>query len=144
MDVRAILKKKGDRVVTINPEATIGETAQVLKREGIGALVVSDDSGAILGIVSERDIVGGLGDPKRRAGLLEAQVSALMTRDVVTCSPADQVQKCMLLMTEHHIRHLPVTQDGAMVGVVSIGDIVKSRLEELESEAGFLRDMIAS
>jgi CBS domain-containing protein len=144
MDVNAILKGKGDTVITIAPEATVGEAAQILKREGIGALVVSDDGSSVLGIVSERDIVGGLGDLTRRERLLEAQVSALMTREVVSCSPADEVQKCMQLMTEHHIRHLPVMEDGAMIGLVSIGDIVKSRLGELESEAGFLRDMIAS
>jgi len=144
MDVSAILKGKGDTVITIAPEATVGEAAQILKREGIGALVVSVDGSSVLGIVSERDIVGGLGDVTRRERLLEAQVSALMTREVVSCSPADEVQKCMQLMTEHHIRHLPVMEDGAMIGLVSIGDIVKSRLGELESEAGFLRDMIAS
>jgi CBS domain-containing protein len=130
-------------VITVAPETTIGETAEVLKREGIGALVVCDVAGHILGIVSERDIVGALGDVNRRDGLLDAQVSALMTRDVVTCEPGDRVQTCMQLMTEHHIRHIPVTENGAMVGLVSIGDIVKSRLEELESEAGFLREMIA-
>ncbi len=144
MDVKAILKKKGDKVITISPEATVGEAAQVLKREGIGALVVAEQVGDILGIVSERDIVGALGDVARRERLLEAKVSALMTREVVTCSPADEVQKCMQLMTEHHIRHLPVMDNGAMVGLVSIGDIVKSRLEDLETEAGFLRNMIAS
>ena len=144
MNVKAILKGKGDKIVTIAPEATVGEAAQVLKREGNGALVVSDGGGGVLGILSERDIVAGLGDVTRRERLLEAQVSALMTREVVTCSPADEVQKCMHLMTEHHIRHLPVMDGGAMVGLVSIGDIVKSRLEELESEAGFLRNIIAS
>ncbi len=144
MDVKAILKKKGDKVITISPDATVGEAAQVLKREGIGALVVGGDGGNVLGIVSERDIVAGLGDVTRRERLLEAKVSALMTREVVTCAPADEVQKCMQLMTEHHIRHLPVMDDGTMVGLVSIGDIVKSRLEDLENEAGFLRNMIAS
>jgi len=144
MDVRASLQKKGDKVVTIAPETTVGETTQILRRERIGAVVVCDGAGGIQGIVSERDIVGGLGDDKRREGLLESQVSTLMTRDVVTCSPADDARKCMQLMTDRHIRHLPVVEDGAMVGLVSIGDIVKSRLEDLESEAGFLRGMIAS
>ena len=143
MDVKTILKAKGDKVVTIAPEATVGEAAQVLKREGIGALVVSDDAKGVLGILSERDIVAGLGDVTRRERLLDAQVSALMTRDVVTSGPDDEVQKCMQLMTEHHIRHLPVMSDGAMIGLVSIGDVVKNRLEELENEAGFLRNMIA-
>lgn len=144
MDVRAILNRKGDKVITIAPDTTVGETAQILKREQIGALVVCDDRRDILGIVSERDIVAALGDINRREGLLEARVSALMTRDVVTISPATKVQECMQLMTEHHIRHLPVTDDGALVGLVSIGDVVKSRLEALESEADFLRNMIAS
>ncbi|MDH3228974.1 MAG: CBS domain-containing protein [Alphaproteobacteria bacterium] len=144
MNVKAILKQKGDKVIKIAPEATVGEAAQVLKREGIGALVVSDQAGKIQGIVSERDIVAALGDVTRRERLLEAQVNALMTREVVSCTPADEVQKCMHLMTEHHIRHLPVMEDGVMIGLVSIGDIVKSRLGELESEAGFLRNIIAS
>lgn len=144
MDVRALLNRKGDKVITIAPDTTVGETAQILKGEQIGALVVCDDRRDILGIVSERDIVAALGDINRREGLLEARVSALMTRDVVTISPATKVQECMQLMTEHHIRHLPVTDDGALVGLVSIGDVVKSRLEALESEADFLRNMIAS
>jgi len=143
MNVETILKGKGANVVTIEPEATIGEAAQILKRERIGSLVVSGDGSNVLGIISERDIVAGLGDVTRRARLLEAPVSALMTRDIVTCAPADPVQKCMMLMTEHHVRHLPVMNDGSMIGLVSIGDVVKNRLEELESEAGFLRDMIA-
>jgi CBS domain-containing protein len=144
MNVETILKAKGAKVVTIEPEATIGEAARILKRERIGALVVSDDGSGVQGILSERDIVAGLGDVTRRGRLLEAPVSALMTRDIVTCGPADTVQKCMMLMTEHHVRHLPVMNDGSMIGLVSIGDAVKNRLEELESEAGFLRDIIAS
>jgi CBS domain-containing protein len=142
MNVETILRGKGTKVVTIEPEATVSEAARILKRERIGALVVSD-GGAVKGILSERDIVSGLGDPTRRSRLLESPVSTLMTRDVVTCTPTDSVQKCMVLMTEHHIRHLPVMNDGDMVGVVSIGDVVKNRLEELESEAGFLREIIA-
>lgn len=142
MNVETILRGKGTKVVTIEPEATISEAAQILKRERIGALVVAEN-GEVRGILSERDIVAGLGDPTRRSRLLESPVSTAMTRDVVTCTPKDSVQKCMVLMTEHHIRHLPVMNDGDMVGVVSIGDVVKNRLEELESEAGFLREMIA-
>lgn len=142
MNVEAILRGKGTKVVTVEPEATVAEAARILKRERIGALIVSTD-GAVKGILSERDIVSGLGDPTRRSRLLESPVSMLMTRDVVTCAPQDSVQKCMVLMTEHHIRHLPVLDDANMIGVISIGDVVKNRLEELESEAGFLREMIA-
>lgn len=143
MNVESILKGKGVRVITIKPDATIGEAARILKRERIGALIVSDDGSNVRGIVSERDIVGGLGDVTRRARLLESPVSGLMTRDVVTVSPGESVQNCMVQMTERRFRHLPVISDGKLVGVVSIGDIVKSRLGELENEAGFLREMIS-
>ena len=143
MNVDSILKNKGGNVVTTSPDATVGEVASVLRKEAIGAMVVLDDGGKVLGIVSERDIVNALGDPIRRRDLLESPVSALMTRNVVTCTPEDTVQTCMSLMTERRCRHLPVLHDGAMIGIVSIGDLVKRRLDELEKEAGFLREMIA-
>lgn len=143
MNVESILKGKGIKVVTIEPEATIGDAAKILKRERIGALIVSDDGSNVRGIVSERDIVSGLGDMTKRARLLESPVSGSMTREVVTVSPEESVQDCMVKMTEQRFRHLPVVSDGKLVGVVSIGDIVKSRLEELENEAGFLREMIS-
>ncbi len=144
MNVESILRTKGAKVVTIAPDTTIGEAAKLLKRERIGAVVVSEDGSTVAGILSERDIVSGLAEPTRRAGLVEQPVSALMTREVLTCDPADAVEKCMHLMTDRRVRHLPVVQGGKMVGLVSIGDVVKNRLEELESEAGFLRDLIAS
>jgi CBS domain-containing protein len=144
MNVEAILKTKGAKVVTITPETTVGEAAKVLKRARIGALVVSDDGANVRGILSERDIVVAMGDPTKRSGLLEKPVSCLMTREVLTCVPEDTVQKCMAMMTERRVRHLPVMHEERMIGLISIGDVVKNRLEELESEAGFLRELIAS
>ena len=144
MNVETILKTKGAKVVTITPETVVGEATKVLKRARIGALVVSDNGANVLGILSERDIVSAMGDPTKRSGLLEKPVSCLMTREVMTCVPEDTVQKCMALMTERRIRHLPVVVDDRMIGLISIGDVVKNRLEELESEAGFLRELIAS
>jgi CBS domain-containing protein len=144
MNVEAILKTKGAKVVTITQETIVGEATKILKRARIGALVVSDDGANVVGILSERDIVSAMGDPTKRAGLLEKPVSCLMTRDVMTCVPEDTVQKCMALMTERRIRHLPVVLEGRMIGLISIGDVVKNRLEELESETGFLRELIAS
>jgi len=144
MNVETILKTKGGTVITIRPDATIGEAARTLKRSRIGALVVSENGADVLGIVSERDIVGGLADPARQDSILDAPVSELMTSEVLTCRPEDSVQHCMAVMTERRVRHLPVVRDGQMIGLVSIGDVVKNRLEELESEAGFLRNLIAS
>lgn len=144
MNVETILKTKGAKVVTITPETVVGEATKVLKRARIGALVVSDDGAIVLGILSERDIVSAMGDPTKRSGLLEKPVSCLMTREVMTCVPEDTVQKCMALMSERRIRHLPVVLEDRLIGLISIGDVVKNRLEELESEAGFLRELIAS
>lgn len=143
MNVKTILKGKGTDVVTVTPKTSVGEAAKILRRAGIGAVVVTSDGGAIEGILSERDIVSAMGDPTKRVGILQKPVSGLMTRDVVTCAPADTVQACMVLMTEHRVRHLPVMENDQMVGLISIGDVVKNRLEELESEAGFLRELIA-
>lgn len=144
MNVETILRGKGADVVTVKPETTVGEAAKLLKRAGIGAVVVSGDGNDVKGILSERDIVVAMGDPTKRSGILDKPVSALMTRDVFTCMPQDTVQACMAMMTEHRIRHLPVIQNDRMVGLISIGDVVKNRLEELESEAGFLREMIST
>jgi len=144
MNVEAILRTKGAKVVTVTPETTVSEAAKILKRARIGAVVVSSDGSDILGILSERDIVNTMAEPTKRTGLLEKPVSALMTRDVLTCVPEDSVQKCMALMTDSRVRHLPVVRADRMIGLVSIGDVVKNRLEELEIEAGFLRELIAS
>jgi CBS domain-containing protein len=140
MNVEAILRSKGKSVATIRPEANIGEAVGELKRRGIGALVVSGDGSRVDGILSERDIVHALAD--QGAGLLTRPVSELMTRRVITCVPEDSVGDLMARMTERRFRHLPVVKDGRLCGIVSIGDLVKIRLEEVEFEASSLRSFI--
>ncbi len=140
MQVCQILKAKGSKVVTIGPEATIAEAVASLKRAGIGALVVTDEGRGVIGILSERDIVRSL--EKHGRGLLDKRVNELMSRAVVTCGVASRVEELMREMTLHRIRHLPVVEDGQLVGIISIGDVVKTRLEELETETTLLRDYI--
>ena len=141
MNVETILKAKGSAVVTIVPSATIAEAVALLARKRIGALVVSVDGRDPLGILSERDIVQGLG--ARGASLLERQVDEIMTRSVITCSPQDRLADLMALMTERRIRHLPVLNGGRLAGLVSIGDVVKNRLDEIEWETSSLKTYIA-
>jgi CBS domain-containing protein len=101
-------------------------------------MVVSEDARTVLGIVSERDVVRGLAD--RGPSIMSEPVSAVMTRDVVTCTPRDGVKQLMAEMTRRRIRHLPVLSDGRLCGIVSIGDVVKNRLEEMETETNVLRE----
>lgn len=140
MQVREILAAKGRRVVTIRPDATISTLIHRLALERIGALVVSEDGARLDGIVSERDIIHALAD--RGADLLapDVPVAEIMTRHVTTCAPEDTVKSVMQVMTQRRIRHLPVCEGGRLVGIISIGDAVKSRVEEVELEANVLRD----
>ena len=143
MKVQDILRAKGDkgdRCATVQPDATVDTVSHRLKLEGCGALVVSSDGHKVEGIVSERDIVRGL--PDHGASLLTMSVSDIMTSEVKTCAPGDKVTEIMGEMTRHRIRHLPVTQDGKLCGIISIGDVVKNRLDELETETHVLRDYI--
>ena len=142
MRVEAILKAKGSEVATALPDASVGEIARILSKKRIGVIVVCGKKDELLGIVSERDIVRGLasiGD-----GLAERPVSEFMSTDVKTCSPSDNVGTLMETMTEHRIRHLPVMADGRLCGIVSIGDVVKWRVEEIQSEAEALRTYVTS
>ena len=142
MNVETILRDKGDWVATIRPDATIADAVDMLNRERIGALVVSDDGGGdVVGMLSERDIVIALG--RHGEGLLSRPVEEIMTRNVVTCEPGDTVGELMAEMTNRRIRHLPVVADGRLRGIVSIGDVVKNRLGEVEFEASSLRSFIA-
>ena len=141
MNVETILRDKGRAVATIRPDQTIAAALAALRERNIGALVVSDDGERVDGIVSERDIVHGLAD--RGAALLALNVATVMSRRVATCGPADSVADLMAEMTSRRIRHLPVVRDGRLVGIVSIGDLVKSRLDEIEYEALSLRSFIA-
>ena len=141
MNVDSILKTKGNVVVTVTPDEKVAVAAAKLKREKIGALIVSEDGIGVSGILSERDIARALAD--HGAGLGELAVGELMTRKVITCTPDDTVENLMATMTKHRIRHLPVMARGALCGVVSIGDVVKNRLEEVGREADSLRAYIA-
>lgn len=141
MNVHTILRGKGKSVVTIHPDATVERAVAVLRLRGIGALVVSDDGENVVGILSERDIVEALG----RVGseLLGFSVAEVMTAPVVTCEPEDSVSELMAEMTNRRIRHFPVLDAGRLIGIVSIGDLVKSRLDEIEFEAHSMRSFIA-
>ena len=141
MNVHTILRDKGKSVVTIHPDATVERAVAVLRLSGIGALVVSDDGENVVGILSERDIVEALG---RLGGeLLAVSVAEVMTSPVVTCEPEDSVAELMAEMTNRRIRHFPVLDDGRLTGIVSIGDLVKNRLDEIEFEAHSMRSFIA-
>ncbi len=140
MKVRDMLVTKGDQVATIRPDVTIETALQRLKQERIGALVASDDGYTVAGIISERDIVRGL--PDHGAALLEMKVSEIMTQSVKTCGLHASVQEIMREMTRSKFRHMPVVSEGRLCGVISIGDVVKNRLEELETETDVLRDYI--
>jgi len=142
MQVAAILKEKGGEVVTANSDDTVAEITKVLMKEGIGAVVVTGAGGKVAGILSERDIVRAI--PDKGAKILEARVGDLMTRDVVTCTPDMLVDEVRKQMTDGRFRHMPVVVDGKLAGIISVGDVVKQRLGELEAEAGALRSYIAS
>ena len=141
MNVETILRDKGDWVATIRPDATIAAAIDMLNRERVGALVVSEDGGEVAGVLSERDIVRALG--RHGEDLLSRAVEDIMTRDVITCEPGDTVGELMSEMTNRRIRHLPVVIEGRLRGIVSIGDVVKNRLDEVEFEASSLRSFIA-
>ncbi len=142
MNVETILRYKGRNVVTVAPDARIAAAVGLLRRHGIGALVVSGDGSSVDGILSERDIVHALADHGARA--LELEVAQLMSRRVVTGKPGDSVADLMGLMTDRRFRHVPIVENGALTGIVSIGDVVKNRLDEVESEATSMREFIAS
>jgi CBS domain-containing protein len=141
MNVEAILRTKGQAVATIRPDETVGAALDQLVSRNIGALVVSEDGESVDGIISERDIVHGIAG--RGADLLSLKIAEVMTRPVATCDPSDTVDQLMAEMTNRRIRHFPVVQDGRLCGIVSIGDVVKSRLDEVEYEARSLRSFIA-
>lgn len=129
MRIADVLRSKGTEVATIAPTATVSELLAKLSENNIGAMVVLADDG-IAGIVSERDIVRRLHE--RGSAALRAPVSEIMTTDVATCTPDETVDHLTVLMTERRIRHVPVVSNGRLAGIVSIGDVVKSRMDELE------------
>jgi len=141
MRIRDVLQRKGDEVVTITPDAPITELIRLLGDKNIGAAVVSHDGNSVEGIVSERDVVRRL---VGGAESMSAPVSTIMTSDVTSCGPGTTIDEIMKLMTEHRIRHIPVIVDGGLVGIVSIGDVVKMRIGELEFEREQLSTYISS
>jgi CBS domain-containing protein len=140
MTVKSILARKGHAVHTIEPTATLATAARVLTEKGIGALVVLGTDHRVIGIVSERDLVRALAE--RGASVLTEPLAQVMTRKVVTCGQAETVGGLMEQMTTGKFRHLPVIEQGELVGIVSIGDVVKHRLKQMEQESAALRDYI--
>lgn len=142
MQVKDVLSHKGDDVATIAMSASVRDVIAALADHGVGALVVSDDGKTVSGIVSERDVVRALN--KFGPPLLDLRVTDIMTTAVRTCLPADEVRDVARTMTDRRFRHMPVTVDGLLSGIVSIGDLVKGRVDELEAEHDQLVEYISS
>ncbi len=139
MKVAEILKQKGQNVISVRPTESIETLSHRLRLARIGAMVVVGEGGALDGIISERDIIHGIAEHGPKC--LELTVADLMTQRVITCTPDDNVTRIAQQMTENRIRHLPVVEGAKLVGVVSVGDVVKNRLEEMSLEASVLRDL---
>jgi CBS domain-containing protein len=142
MTVDHILRSKGRDVVTIEPNRTLGEAARLLSERKIGAVVVSDTFRPVLGILSERDIVRAVA--QNGASALDQPISTFMTEKVVTCTGHSAINELMEMMTQGKFRHVPVVEGTGLAGIVSIGDIVKHRLAEVEAETRAMRDYIAT
>jgi CBS domain-containing protein len=142
MNVASILKLKGRTVVTAKSDASLLEIAKLLEHHGIGCVVVEGDEGKVAGIVSERDIVRAIG--RSGSKILKEPVSTYMTTTVVTAREADTIDRLMAEMTTHRFRHMPIVERGRLIGLVSIGDVVKMRIAEAEMEAAAMREYIAT
>lgn len=141
MHVAAVLKRKGGTIISVRPTDTVSDAAKILSQHRIGAVLVIDDLGHPSGILSERDIVRCVAAQGPVA--LDKRASELMTRDIVTCQPTDTVAQVMAQMTQGRFRHVPVMEDGRLIGVISIGDVVKARLDDAEMEVESLRGYVA-
>jgi signal-transduction protein with cAMP-binding, CBS, and nucleotidyltransferase domain len=139
MQVDNILKRKQPAVLWVPPVLSIGEVAERLRATDVGVMIVSNDGESLLGLISERDIAHGLA--LHGAALHSLKVSDLMTRSVISCVPEDGIADIARIMTMRRIRHIPVVSCGKVVGVVSIGDVLKSRISEIELEANVMRDL---
>jgi CBS domain-containing protein len=142
MLVSHILREKGRDVLAIGPAATLAEAARVLTKNRIGALIVRDGDGALSGIISERDIVRAVAE--EGAPALALTVETRMTKDVATCEQNDTIEEIMETMTRCRFRHMPVVEDDAIIGIISIGDVVKTRIAETLREAQALKEYIAT
>jgi CBS domain-containing protein len=142
MSAREILRKKSGRVVTVEPNMPLSHAARLLMRHGIGGLPVVDRGGALIGFLSERDIVNAVdGHP---GSIQDVPVDEAMRRPPPTCAPDDPLHAVMARMTRDRLRHLVAVDGGGIAGVISVGDLVKHRLEQLETETGVLRDILAA
>ena len=141
MNVEQLLSGKGHDVISVQPHRTLAEAIRTLSEKRIGAVVVMGADGALVGILSERDIIPALGDPGPSP--LEIAVSRSMTSKVVTCRPQTSVDELMEIMTTGRFRHVPVVENGRVTGIVSIGDVVKHRVAAIEAESQAMRDYIA-
>lgn len=142
MLISTILHEKGGDIISVTATTSIEDVTKVLKERRIGAVLVLEDDGTIDGVLSERDIVRGLASDGTAVLKLEART--LMTRDVITCTSAQDLRGAMEIMTKNRIRHLPIVDDGKLIGLISIGDLVKYRISEAEQEAEALRGYIAT
>ncbi|MDB5433215.1 MAG: inosine-5-monophosphate dehydrogenase [Caulobacter sp.] len=142
MLVSQILKDKGDLVFTASPNETVGAVAALLHSRRVGAMVVVDEDGGVVGILSERDIVSAVAESG--PGGLTKTIAGFMTRDVIFAQPHEKVDDLLERMTDRRIRHLPVVRDGRLAGIISIGDLVKSKISEVEAEASGLKAYIAA
>jgi CBS domain-containing protein len=142
MNVEHILSEKGRQVVTIGPEASLMDAGRMLSEKRIGAVVVADPGNPVLGILSERDIVRAVAT--NGVAALDEPVSRYMTAKVVTCTTRSAINDLMETMTRGKFRHVPIVEDGRLIGIVSIGDVVKFRVAEIEGESRALRDYIAT
>jgi CBS domain-containing protein len=136
MRISDVIRRKGDEVVTLRPDATVRRLLEVLEQHHIGAVVVSDDGTTVSGIVSERDVVRHLHIDG--VGVLSETVAMIMTSEVQTCAPEDDIEDLAQVMTERRFRHIPVVSDGKLVAIVSIGDVVKGRIDDLKTERDHL------
>ena len=141
MNVEQLLRDKGREVISVQPHRTLAEAIRTLSEKRIGAVVVMGADGALIGILSERDIIRALG--AQGGAALDSAVSSSMTSKVVTCRPQTSVDELMEIMTTGRFRHVPVVENGRVTGIVSIGDVVKHRVAAIEAESQAMRDYIA-
>ncbi len=140
MIVSAILKGKGSAVVTAKSADSLHKISKIIAEHRIGAVIIAEPDGRPAGIVSERDIVNALAASGARA--LDKTAGEVMTRNLLTCEPGNSIDELMTIMTKSRVRHLPVVEQGRLVGIVSIGDVVKCKLDEASAEVGLLRDYV--
>ncbi|MCB1505981.1 MAG: CBS domain-containing protein [Hyphomicrobiaceae bacterium] len=142
MNVASILKVKGKSVATARPDETVEAVAQKLAARKIGAIVIVGDGGHVNGIISERDIIRAISS--NGASALTLPVGDIMTKNVMSCHEASTLEQMMAVMTQGRFRHVPVIEDGSLVGIISIGDVVKHHIAEVEMEVTAMRDYLAT